>query len=117
MTNIADTSHPLMMLGTPRAGGVDARTMMLHEANKKSLAVSYVLSIFLGMLGGHRFYNGKTGSAVAQLLLWIFGLVFLFAEGVGLIALIPLGIWVLVDACLIPGWVRNHNNLLAHQLG
>jgi hypothetical protein len=26
-------------------------------------------------------------------------------------------IWVLVDAFLIPGWVRNQNNLLAVQLG
>jgi hypothetical protein len=26
-------------------------------------------------------------------------------------------VWVLVDAFLIPGWVRNQNNLLAAQLG
>jgi hypothetical protein len=26
-------------------------------------------------------------------------------------------IWVLVDAFLIPGWVRNQNNLLLAQLG
>jgi len=26
-------------------------------------------------------------------------------------------IWVLVDAFLIPGWVRNQNKLLAVQLG
>jgi len=26
-------------------------------------------------------------------------------------------VWVLVDAFLIPGWVRNQNNLLAVQLG
>jgi hypothetical protein len=25
--------------------------------------------------------------------------------------------WVIVDAFLIPGWVRRQNNLLAHQLG
>jgi hypothetical protein len=25
--------------------------------------------------------------------------------------------WVLVDAFLIPGWVRNQNNILAMQLG
>jgi hypothetical protein len=31
--------------------------------------------------------------------------------------LIPLGIWVLVDAFLIPGWIRNQNSLLAMQLG
>jgi hypothetical protein len=26
-------------------------------------------------------------------------------------------VWVRVDAFLIPGWVRNQNNLLAAQLG
>jgi hypothetical protein len=26
-------------------------------------------------------------------------------------------IWVIVDAFLIPGWVRRQNNLLATQLG
>jgi hypothetical protein len=26
-------------------------------------------------------------------------------------------VWVLIDALLIPGWVRNQNNLLAVQLG
>jgi hypothetical protein len=27
------------------------------------------------------------------------------------------GIWVLVDAFLIPGWVRTYNNHLASSLG
>jgi TM2 domain-containing membrane protein YozV len=95
----------------------DAQAMMMFEANKKSMAVSYVLWFFFGGLGGHRFYNGKTGSAVAQLLLTIFGILFLAAYGLGLLLLVPVMIWVLVDAFLIPGWIRNHNSLLAMQLG
>ena len=91
--------------------------MMMFEANKKSTAVSYLLWFFLGGFGGHRFYNGKTGSAVAQLLLTIFGILLLFAFGLGLLLLIPLWIWWLVDAFLIPGWIRNQNSLLAMQLG
>lgn len=95
----------------------DARAMMMFEANKKSTPVSYLLWFFLGAFGGHRFYNGKTGSAVAQLLMTIFGVLFLVAYGLGLLLLIPVWIWVLVDAFLIPGWVRNQNSLLAMQLG
>jgi hypothetical protein len=36
---------------------------------------------------------------------------------VGFVLLIPLWIWVLVDAFLIPGWIRTQNTLLAAQLG
>ena len=94
----------------------DARALMLYNSNSRSMGLSYVLWIFLGGLGGHRFYNGKTGSAVAQLLMSIFGWL-LLAAGIGLALLVPLGIWVLVDAFLIPGWIRDHNNALALQLG
>ena len=95
----------------------DARAMMMFEANKKSMVVSYLLWFFFGTLGGHRFYNGRVGSGVAQLLLTIFGALLLFAAGLGLLLLAPVWIWVLVDAFLIPGWIRNQNSLLAAQLG
>jgi|SRR5262245_1786008 len=102
----------------PQQPGVssDARALMMFEANKRSIVVAYLLWLFLGGAGGHRFYAGKTGSAVAQLLLLIFGIMLTFV-GVGLLLLLGLGIWVLVDAFLIPGWIRNQNSLLAMQLG
>ena len=73
--------------------------------------------LFLGVLGGHRFYNGRTATAVTQLLMWLFGVMSLPAFGLGFLLLVPLGIWLLVDAFLIPGWVNRHNNELAQQLG
>src|SRR5215204_2579405 len=82
----------------------DTRALMMFEANKKWVAVSYLLWFFLGMFGGHRFYNGRTGSAVAQLLMTIFGFIFLAAFGLGLLLLIPVWVWMIVDAFLIPGW-------------
>lgn len=94
----------------------DARAIMMFEANKKSMVVAYLLWFFLGGFGGHRFYAGKTGSGVAQLVLLIGGFVLAFVV-VGYFLLIALGIWVLVDAFLIPGWIRNQNSLLAMQLG
>ena len=95
----------------------DARALMLFEANRKSMTVSYLLWLFLGVLGGHRFYSGRTGTAVIQLLMWIFGVMSVSALGLGFLLLIPLGLWLLLDAFLIPGWVNAHNTALAEELG
>jgi TM2 domain-containing membrane protein YozV len=84
----------------------DTRALMLFEANKKTAVVAYLLWFFLGLLGGHNFYLKRTGVAVAQLIL-----------SLTVIGLVITVFWVLVDAFLIPGWVRNQNNLLAAQLG
>lgn len=84
----------------------DTRALMLFEANKKTALVAYLLWFFVGILGGHNFYLKRTGVAVTQLILSI--------TVVGLVITV---FWVLVDAFLIPGWIRNQNNLLATQLG
>jgi TM2 domain-containing membrane protein YozV len=93
---------------TTQKGGLsnDTRALMLFEANKKTALVAYLLWFFVGILGGHNFYLKRTGVAVTQLILSI--------TVVGLAITV---LWVLVDAFLIPGWVRNQNNLLATQLG
>jgi TM2 domain-containing membrane protein YozV len=91
-----------------QSGGLsnDTRVLMLYEANKKTALVAYILWFFLGLFGAHNFYLGRTGVAVAQLILSII-----------IIGLPITLIWVLVDAFLIPGWVTRQNNLLAAQLG
>jgi len=91
-----------------QSGGLsnDTRVLMLYEANKKTALVAYILWFFLGLLGAHNFYLGRTGVAVTQLILSII-----------IIGLPVTLIWVLVDAFLIPGWVTQQNNLLAAQLG
>lgn len=93
-----------------------AKQTMLYDANKKSLGVSYLLWFFLGVLGGHRFYNGRTGTAIAVLALTLIGWGTVWF-GVGIVFIAAAGIWVLVDAFLIPSWVRQHNVLLAGTLG
>lgn len=72
---------------------------------RKSIGVAYLLWIFLGGFAAHRFYLGKTGSAVAMLLLSLVGWLTLFVY-VGGLFLAILGIWLIVDAFLIPGMVR-----------
>ena len=81
----------------------------------KSTGAAYLIWLFLGMLGGHRFYLGRTGSAVAQLLMFIIGWVTAII-GVGLFILGILGLWVLVDAFLIPGMIQSHKDKVRQDL-
>ena len=96
-------------------GGVEdralanARAQMMYDANKKSVGVAYLLFIFFGGLGAHRFYLGQTGSAVVQLILGVLGLVTFF------ITWIPLSIWLIVDLFLIPGIAREYNMKMADR--
>lgn len=89
--------------------GSDAQRMMLFDANKKSTGVAYVLWIFLGMFGAHRFYTGRIGTAVVILTMTLVGLILLPL-------LLIAAIWVLIDAFLIPEWIRVYNNDLVLRL-
>ncbi|MFJ4144766.1 TM2 domain-containing protein [Pseudomonas sp. NPDC089734] len=75
---------------------------------QKSTGVAYLLWFFLGGFGGHRFYLGKTGTAVAQLIITVVGCFTVFP-------LIITGVWVLVDAFLIPGIVRENTESVRRQ--
>jgi TM2 domain-containing membrane protein YozV len=65
----------------------------------KSRFVAAVLAFFFGCFGVHNFYLGYTGTAVAQLVLGIFGSLtaFLF---IGIFILVPLWIWAIVELIL-----------------
>ena len=64
--------------------------------DKPSMATAYVLGVFLGLFGAHRFYLNRKGSGIAMLLLSITIL--------GLVITIP---WHVIDWFLIAGWVRE----------
>lgn len=102
---------------TDQASGLSADTqaLMAFESNKKSAGVTYLLWIFLGGFGGHRFYLGRNGSAAVMLILGILGWLTIWIV-VGLIFFIPLGIWLLVDLFLIPGMVQEQNSGLMRRL-
>lgn len=93
----------------------DAAKMMQYDANKKSVGIAYLLWFFLGMFGAHRFYLGRTTSAVIILVLTIVS-IFLTFVGIGLITILIPSIWVLIDIFLIPGMVRQYNNQLISLL-
>lgn len=78
--------------------GNDLQKQMLFEANRKSVGIAYLLWLFLGFFGVHRFYAGSTKTGVMQLVLAL--------SVVGWLVLIP---WLLADLVLIPGLIRDHN--------
>jgi TM2 domain-containing membrane protein YozV len=77
----------------------DLQKRMLFEQNEKSKGVAYLLWLFFGFLGVHRFYAGKTKSGLAQMLLSFSVVGFL---------LVTLWWWIL-DAFLIPDMINERN--------
>lgn len=95
------------------------------QKRRKSLPLTYVLLIFLGALGVHKFYLGKTKQGLLYLVLGVVGFIsLLIGEFTGLISLgasgmplfrfglVCLGILVIlliVDLFTIPRQVRQAN--------
>ena len=75
------------------------QSQIAYENNSKSVAIGYLLWLFLGLFGVHRFYAGKTKSGVAQLILLL----------IPIVGWIALGFWLLADLFLIPGMIKDHN--------
>jgi len=75
------------------------------EVLQKSMVLGYVLWYFLGLFGAHRFYLGKTGTAIAQLVLTI-----------TIVGSIVSFIWVLVDAFLLHTWITEHNLQVINEM-
>lgn len=75
-------------------------------ATERSVLLAYILWFFLGQLGIHRFYTGRIGSGIAQLVLSVVGWAttwLLFGWGL----LIILWIWLFIDIFLIPSMCRH----------
>jgi len=63
---------------------------MNENISNKSLTTTILLALFLGIWGAHRFYAGKTGSAIAMLLL-----------SLSMVGLMITSIWAFVDMIII----------------
>jgi TM2 domain-containing membrane protein YozV len=61
-----------------------------QSVSRKSRLVAFLLAFFLGLLGVHRFYVGKIGTGVVQLVL-----------SVSFVGLIVSSVWLVVDCILI----------------
>ena len=71
------------------------------QARQLSMTPAYLLCIFLGSLGLHRFYMRRKGSGLAMLLITV-----LSAGILGLLICLP---WAIVDLFLIPGIIRQED--------
>lgn len=93
----------------------EARAIMHFESMKKSTATAYLLWWFLGIFGAHRFYLGKTGSAIAMLLITLFSFLSMIVF-IGFFTIFITMIWWFVDLFLIPEMTRSYNVGLANML-
>ncbi|MCX7300387.1 MAG: TM2 domain-containing protein [Rhodobacterales bacterium] len=66
-----------------------------------NVAAAYLLWFFLGILSAHRFYLGKPGTAILQILTFFILIGF---------------VWLLVDAFLIPGMIRKKQDDIRSRL-
>lgn len=85
-----------------------AESQIIIVKQEKSMAVAYVLLIFLGQLGIHRFYVGKVGTGITQLVLGLVGWATVWVF-IGFIPLAILWVWVFIDIFQTAGMVRKAN--------
>jgi len=109
------TSDANQVTPEPRGLSSDTKAVLAYEASKKSTGLAYVLWFFFGGLGVHRFYLGRTGSGIAMLIIFLLSLILTIVY-VGLLGFIVLGVWVIVDAFLIPGIARQYNQALLQRI-
>ncbi len=66
-----------------------------------STAVAYLFWLFLGILSAHRFYLGKAGTAILQILSYFILVGF---------------VWLLIDGFLIPGMIRDKKDKIRQRM-
>ena len=101
---------------SPHPGMSDAAASMHYDANKRSVLVAYLLWFFLGWFAAHRFYAGRMTSGLIMLVVSLASWA-LTAILIGYLGLALIGLWLLVDALLIPGMIRAHNRAIITALG
>lgn len=75
------------------------RAQMQYEDHKKNPTIAWLLWLFTGGIGGHRYYLGNTGYAIGMTL-----------------TLGGLGLWTLIDAFLINGELRKQNDKIRREV-
>jgi len=98
---------------------LDDRSFAIFNAEltraRKSTTVAYLLLIFLGGIGGHKFYLGRPADGVRYILLTSFGWG-TAAVGIGFIFLAILGFMLIGDLLTIPTAIREDEERLKRKL-
>jgi len=81
----------------------------------KSRLATTLLAWYLGYFGAHRFYIGKTGTAIVMLVLGIVGIPLCFVL-VGIPIVIGVSVWRLIDFIIaVTGNMRDKDGLLIEK--
>ena len=107
----AGGGHAAAARATPRV-----QKQIVIVTQPKSMGIAYALWLFLGQLGLHRFYLGRVGSGIAQLLLGLVGWATVWFV-IGVIPLAILWIWLFVDLFLTASMVREANRTITAAVG
>lgn len=93
------------------------RASAQYDIEKKSLLVAYLLWLFIGYVGAHRFYLGRPVSGFIMLALSALTLLLSFVS-FGLLGFlwVIVALWWLIDALLIPGMAAGRNSRIADRL-
>ena len=68
-----------------------------HQVSPKSRLVVALVALFMGLIGIHRFYIGKTNSGIAMLSLFLAGWSFIWIFPLGISIWIALSLWAIID--------------------
>jgi TM2 domain-containing membrane protein YozV len=98
--------------GAPLSGAVSqGASGAIAGISPKSRLATALFAFFLGEFGAHRFYIGKTGSAILMLVLTIVGIP-LCLVFVGFFIIGAVGIWALIDFILaVAGMMKDSKGL------
>ena len=119
-TEISETAQFCPKCGAPTAApteigtksGTGAEKEPAGDISPRSRTAATLFAFFLGIFGAHRFYAGKTETAVAMLVLGIVGFATLWLF-VGTVILIVVGIWAFVDFIIaVTGNMRDREGKL-----
>jgi TM2 domain-containing membrane protein YozV len=86
----------------------DTQRMLIEQRianDKPSTGAAYLLCIFLGAFGIHRFYLGEKGTGIMMLVL-----------GLTIVGLLVSGLWAFIDLFLIPSIIRGRVDALRQRL-
>ena len=85
----------------------------MAEISSRSRLATVLLTIFLGIFGAHRFYIGKTRTAIVMLTLSILYLITVRFWGIAIISLAVVALWTFIDFIFaVAGIMRDREGKL-----
>lgn len=95
-------------MSEPSVTETEIKKILDLSIGRKSIVVALILWFFLGFLGVHRIYLGKTTSGIIMAIMtivgWVTALVF-----IGVFILLAVSIWWVVDFIVIIVAASKHN--------